>query len=83
MSEFVVRIDDHLASHLSRVASEQYNGDQDAAISAALLLLFLQPIQPGRRKLARLIFEMREQAKAGGGVSEKEIDRLVCEYRLG
>jgi hypothetical protein len=47
----------------------------------ALLLLFLQPIRPERRRLAQVIYEMREQAKAAGGVSEKDIDLLVREYR--
>jgi hypothetical protein len=83
MSEFVVRINDELASRLSRVASERYNGDYNAAISDALLLLFLQPIRPERRRLAQVIYEMREQAKAAGGVSEKDINLLVRECRKG
>lgn len=83
MSEFVVRIDDQLASHLSRVAQERYNGDQDAAITDALMLLFLQPVQPERRRLAQLIYEIREQVQAAGGVTENDITRLVREYRTG
>ena len=81
MSEFTVRIDDLLASHLSRIAQERYAGDHNAAISEALLLLFLQPIQPERRRLAKLIFETRQQVRAAGGVTESEIARLVREYR--
>ena len=81
MSEFVVRLDEQLASRLSTVVSQYYNGDQNAAIADALLLFFLQPIRQDRRRLARLIYEMREQVQAAGGVSEKEIDRLVHEYR--
>ena len=81
MSEFVVRIDDQLASHLSRIAHERYNGDQDAAITDALMLLFLQPIQPERRRLAQLIYEVRKQVQPAGGVTEKDVTRLVREYR--
>ncbi len=49
MAELVLRIDEQLASRLSLVAREHYDGDQNAAISDALLLLFLQPIRKDRR----------------------------------
>ncbi len=81
MSEFVVRIDDQLVSRLKRIASTHYNGDENAVISDALLLLFLQPIQPQHQRLAKLIYEVREQAQSAGGVAEKDIDRLIREYR--
>jgi len=68
-------------SRLSKVAHEHYDDDQSAAISDALLLLFLQPIRKDRRRLARLIYEIREQVQAAGGVTEKELDRLIKEYR--
>jgi hypothetical protein len=81
MSKFVVRIDDQLALRLKRIALEQYDGDENAVISDALLLLFLQPIKPVRRRLAKLIYEVREQVQAAGGVAEKDIDHLIREYR--
>ena len=81
MSEFVVRIDDRLASYLSRIAMERYDGDQNAAISEALLLFFLQPIQKNRRRIAQLIFELREQSRSAGGVTDDEIKQLIHEYR--
>ena len=81
MSELVVRIDDQLASRLSEVVSEDYNGDQNAAVADALLFFFLQPIHRDRRRLARLIYQMREHVRAAGGVAEKDITRLIKEYR--
>jgi hypothetical protein len=42
MTELVFQIDDNLASRFSNFVKEKYNGDQNAAISGALLLLFLQ-----------------------------------------
>ncbi len=83
MSEIVIQLDDQLASRLSRVASEEFNGDKSAVISEALLLLFLQPIAPKRRKLAQSIYELREQARNSGGVSDQEISQLVHRYRDG
>jgi hypothetical protein len=83
MSELVIRLDDQLASRLSEVVSEHYNGDQNSAVADALLFFFLQPIRKDRRRLARLIYEMREQVQAAGGVAEKDIARLIKEYRRG
>lgn len=70
-------------ARLSKVAHEHYDDDRDAAISDALLLMFLQPIRKDRRRLARLIYGIREQVQVAGGVAEKDIDRLVKEYRQG
>ncbi len=81
MSELVLKLDDQLALRLSLVAQEQYDGDSNAVVSDALRLLFLQPIRKDRRKIARLIDEMRAEAQAAGGVTEKEIDHLIKEYR--
>jgi hypothetical protein len=81
MAELALKIEDYLVSRLSKVAKEQYDGDQNAAIADALLLLFLQPIRKDRRRLARLVYELREQVQAAGGVTEKDIDRLIREYR--
>ena len=81
MSELVLRLDDQLATRLSIIAQEQYDGDPNAVISDALRLLFLQPIRKDRRKIARLIDEMRAQVQAAGGVTEKKIDQLIKEYR--
>lgn len=81
MSELVIRLDEQLALQLSEIASHDYNGDQSAAISDALLLFFLQPLRKDRRRVAKLIFEMREQVQKAGGVSDKEITRLIKEYR--
>jgi hypothetical protein len=81
MAEMALKIEDHLAVRLSKVAREYYDGDQSAAIADALVLLFLQPIRKDRRRLARLIDEIRDQVHAAGGVTEKEIDRLIAEYR--
>jgi hypothetical protein len=81
MAELALQIEDHLVSRLSTVVKEQYDGDQNAAITDALLLLFLQPIPKDRRRLARLVYELREQVQAAGDVTEKDIDRLIREYR--
>jgi hypothetical protein len=81
MAELALKIEDYLFSRLSKVANEQYDGDQNAVIADALLLLFLQPIRKDRRRLARLVYELREQVQAAGGVAEKDIDRLIREYR--
>lgn len=81
MAELVLKLDDQLASRLSLLAQEHYDGDQNAVISDALRLLFLQPIRKDRRRLARLIDEIRAEVRAAGGVAEKEIDRLIKEYR--
>lgn len=81
MSELVLHLDDQLALQLSQVASEHYDGDRNAAIADALLLLFLQPIVKKRRSLAKLIYEIRRDVQAAGGVKEKDIARLVREYR--
>lgn len=81
MTEMALKIEDHLAARLSKVAHEHYDGDQNAVVSDALLLLFLQPIRKDRRRLARLIDEIRDQVQAAGGVTEKDIDRLIAEYR--
>jgi hypothetical protein len=81
MAELVLKLDDQLATRLSTTAQEQYNGDQNAIVSDALRLLFLQPIRRDRRRLAHLIDEIRAQVQAAGGVTEKQIDRLISEYR--
>ncbi|MCI0690673.1 hypothetical protein L0337_01555 [candidate division KSB1 bacterium] len=81
MAELVLKIDDGVASRLSKIAHENYDGDQNAVISDALSLLFLQPIRKERRQLARLIDEIRGQVEAAGGITEKDIDRLIVEYR--
>lgn len=81
MSELVIRLDEQLAAQLSELASHNYNGDQNAAISDALLLFFLQPLRKDRRRIARRIYEMREHAQKSGGVSESKIANLVKEYR--
>ncbi|MCI0691789.1 hypothetical protein L0337_07235 [candidate division KSB1 bacterium] len=81
MSELVLQRDDQLATRLSIVAREHYNGDPNAVVSDALRLLFLQPIRKDRRKIARLIDEIRAEVQAAGGVTEKEIDHLIKEYR--
>lgn len=81
MAELVLKLEDQLATRLSRVAQEQYDGDQNAVVSDALRLLFLQPIRKDRRNMARLIDDIRAQVQAGGGVADKDIDRLITEYR--
>lgn len=81
MAELVLNIDDSVVSRLSKVVHENYDGDQNAAVSDALLLLFFQPIRKERRRLARLIDEIRGQVKAAGGVTEKDIDQLIKQYR--
>ena len=81
MAELILKIEDSVASRLSKVAHEHYDGDQNAAVSEALLLLFFQPIRKERQRLARLIDEIRGQVKAAGGVTEKDVDRLIAEYR--
>lgn len=81
MTELVLTIDDHVASRLSKIAHEEYNGDQNAVISDALLLLFLQPIPKARREMAKLIYEIRTQVQAAGGITEDEIDHLIKQYR--
>ncbi len=81
MAELILKLDEELAIRLSTLAQEQYNGDPNAVVSDALRLLFLQPIRKDRRRLARLIDEMRAQVQAAGGATEKEIDRLIGEYR--
>jgi len=81
MAELVLRLDDQLAMRLSIVAQEQYDGDPNAVVSDALRLLFLQPLRKDRRKIARLIDEIRAEVQAAGGVTEKEIDYLIKEYR--
>jgi predicted transcriptional regulator len=81
MAELVLKLDDHLATRLSMIAQEQYDGDPNAVVSDALRLLFLQPIQKDRRKIAQLIDDIRVEVQAAGGVTEKEIDQLIKEYR--
>ncbi len=73
MSEIVMKLDDQLATRLSIVAQEHYDGDPNAvgAIGAMLRLLLLQPIRKDRRKIARLIDEIRAEVQAAGGVAEK------------
>jgi hypothetical protein len=56
-------------------------GDQIAALADALLLSFLPPIPKDCRRLARLVHELREQVQAAGGVTERDIERLIREYR--
>lgn len=65
-------------SRLSKIAPEIF-GDQNATIADALLSL--QPIRKDRRRLARLVYELREQVQTAGGVTEREIERLIREYR--
>lgn len=43
---------------------------------------FVQPIRKDRRKIARLIDEIRAEVQAAGGVSEKEIDHQITESKL-
>lgn len=81
MSELVLKLDDQLASRLSIIAQEHYDGDQNAVVTDALRLLFLQPIRKDRRKIAHLIDEVRAEVQAAGGVTENEIDQLIKEYR--
>lgn len=81
MAELVLKLNDNIASRLSQVAREQYDGDQNAAVSDALLLLFFEPIPQERRGFARLIDEIRNQVQVAGGITEREIDRLIREYR--
>lgn len=81
MSELVLRLDDQLATRLSSIAQEQYDGDPNAVVSDALRLLFLQPIRKDRRKIARIIDEIRAEVQAAGGVPEKRIDQLIKKYR--
>ena len=81
MSELVLKLDDQIATRLSMVAQEQYDGDQNAVVTDALRLLFLQPIRKDRRKIAQLIDEIRAEVQAAGGVTEKEIDQRIKEYR--
>lgn len=81
MTELVLKVDDQIASHLSKIAQEEYGGDQNAVISDALLQLFLQPIRKDRRELAKLIYEIRTQVHSVGGVTDKEIDNLIKQYR--
>jgi len=81
MSELVLKLDDQLATRLSILAQEHYDGDPNAVVSDALRLLFLQPIRKDRRKIVRLIDEIRAQVQAAGGVTEKKIDHLIREYR--
>ncbi len=45
MTELVFKVDDNLASRFSNIVKEKYNGDQNAALTDALLLLFLQPTE--------------------------------------
>lgn len=81
MAELTLKLDDQLAARLHSLAREHYNGDQDAVITDALRLLFLQPIRKDRRRLAQLIDEIRAEVQAAGGVTEQEIDHLVRQYR--
>ncbi len=81
MTKLVLKLDDNLALHLSCLAQEQYDGDENAVISDALLLLFLQPLHKERRQLARLIYDMRDQVQSTGGISENDIDQLRNKYR--
>ena len=81
MSELVLKLDDQLATRLSVIAREHYDGDTNAVVSDALRLLFLQPIQKDRRKIAHLIDEIRAEVQAAGGVADSKIDRLIKEYR--
>lgn len=81
MTKKVLQLDDQIASHLNYVAKKQYGGDENAVISDALLLMFLQPIHKNRRQLARLIYDLRDQVQSVGGVSENVIDQLRNSYR--
>lgn len=81
MTELVLQIDEHIAHHLSKIAKEEYDGDQNAVVVDALLLLFLQSIPKERRELAKLIYEIRNQVQSAGGVTENEIDDLIKNYR--
>lgn len=81
MTELVLKNDDHVASRLSKIAHEEYNGDQNAVVSDTLLMLFLQPIPKARREMVKLIYEIRTQVQAAGGVTEDEIDHLIKQYR--
>lgn len=81
MTKLVLKLDDGLASQLNSLAEKPYKGDENAVVSDALLLLFLQPIRKDRRQLARLIYDIRAQMQAAGGVTDKEIERLRNEYR--
>lgn len=67
MTELVLKIDDHIASRLSKIAEDEYNGDKNAVVADALLLLFLQSTPKERRELAKLIYEIRTQVQAAGG----------------
>jgi len=81
MTEIVIKIDDQIASRLSKIAEEEYAGDRNAVVSDALLLLFLQPIPGNRREIAKLIYEIRTQVQSAGGITENEIDYLIRQYR--
>jgi len=81
MTELIFKVDDNLASRFSSVAKERYNGDKNAAMSDAFLLLFLQPIRNDRRRLAGLIDEIRAQVRDASGITEKDIDKKIAEYR--
>lgn len=81
MTQLVLKVEDHIAFRLSKLTQEEYNGDQSAAVSDALLLLFMQPIPKDRRDLAKLIYEIRTQVQSAGGVIENDIDDLVERYR--
>lgn len=81
MTQLVLKVEDHIAVRLSKLAQEEYNGDQNAVVSDALLLLFMQPIPKDRRDLAKLIYEIRTQVQSAGGVSENDIDDLIEQVR--
>jgi hypothetical protein len=81
MTELIFKVDDNLASRFSSVAKERYNGDKNAALSDAFLLLFLQPIRSDRRRLAGLIDEIRAQVRVAGGITEEEIENQIAEFR--
>jgi hypothetical protein len=66
-------------SRLSKIARKDYDRNKNAATNNALLSPQLIP--KDRRRFARLICEIREQVQAAGGVAEKDIDRLIREYR--
>ncbi len=81
VAELTLKLDDQLATRLSSVAREHYEGDPNVVVSDALCLLFLQPIRKERRRVAKVIDEIRTHAQAAGGITEKEIDQAVAAYR--
>jgi len=81
MTQLVLKVEDQIAFRLSKLAREEYHGDQSAAVSDALLLLFMQPIPKDRRDLAKLIYEIRTQVQSAGGVIEYQIGQFIKQYR--